>query len=168
MGRHMQTRSVIEIAGSGIHLPAELIIAGYWASQTGLVVFVLNGVTPPAVNAVLDPIVVTLPFSIPGVLYVDINDEKRVREAVLFAEEIYAATRAFRRIAARCGIAPDTIESVGMAFSKLDSRVLLERIARRRSLAEAHPASPIAIGDRLGWRVADATGGSRAQFANVR
>ncbi|WP_424540810.1 hypothetical protein [Sinorhizobium medicae] len=93
----MQTRSVIEIAGSGIHLPAELIIAGYWASQTGLVVFVLNGVTPPAVNAVLDPIVVTLPFSIPGVLYVDINDEKRVREAVLFAFDPRCALRGHQR-----------------------------------------------------------------------
>lgn len=72
----MQARRVIEIVQSAGYLPAELILTGYWASQSGLVVFILNGVTPQAVDLVLDPIVVTLPMTIPGVLYVDVGTRR--------------------------------------------------------------------------------------------
>ncbi|PJR14379.1 hypothetical protein [Sinorhizobium meliloti] len=152
----MQTRRVIEIVKSGGHLPAELILTGYWASQSGLIVFILNGVTPQAVNLVLDPIVVTLPLTIPGVLYVDVRDKARVREAVLFAEEIYAATRFFRRLTVRCGIAPRLIAPVERAIPMLESRTLSERDARTPDVAKPQVTTPVPTGHRLGWGAADA------------
>jgi hypothetical protein len=163
VGRNMQTRRVIEIVQSGGYLPAELILTGYWASQSGLVVFILNGVTPRAVDLVLDPIVVTLPLTIPGVLYVDVRDKTRVRDAVLFAEEIYAATRFFRRLAVRCGIASKLIAPVGMAISRLESRTLSERDARTPD-AKPQAATPARTGNRLGWRATDAAGRTSFQL----
>ncbi|PDT50574.1 hypothetical protein [Sinorhizobium fredii] len=120
----MRARSVIEIVESDGRLPAQLIVAGYWASQAGLVIFILNGVTAQMINLVLDPIVNTLPLSIPGVLYVDIKDEARVNEAVLSAEKIYAASRAFRRLANYHGVARGIVQSATRAIPKLESHAL--------------------------------------------
>ncbi|PST22048.1 hypothetical protein C7U60_12455 [Mesorhizobium plurifarium] len=154
----MQTRSVIEIVGSGGDLPADLIVAGYWASQTGLVVFILNDVAPQAIDLVLDPIVATLPLTIPGVLYVDIEDRLRVRETLLFAEEIYVATRVFRHLASRWGKAPAAIASVDTAIPRLDGRALVEGDAGTSNVAESYAAeAPVPIGNRPGWRATDAT-----------
>ncbi len=154
----MQARRVIEIVQSGGYLPAELILTGYWASQSGLVVFILNGVTPQAVDLVLDPIVVTLPMTIPGVLYVDVGDKTRVREAVLFAEEIYAATRLFRRLTIRCGIAPKLIAPVDGAIPRLEIRTLSERYARTPDVAKPEVATPVPTGNCLGRRATEAAG----------
>ena len=154
----MQARRVIEIVQTGGYLPAELILTGYWASQSGLVVFILNGVTPQAVDLVLDPIVVTLPMTIPGVLYVDVGDKTRVREAVLFAEEIYAATTLFRRLTIRCGIARELIAPVDRAIPRLEIRTLSERNARTPDVAKPQVATPAPTGNRLRWRAAEAAG----------
>ncbi|NRP73086.1 hypothetical protein ILFOPFJJ_03985 [Ensifer psoraleae] len=152
----MQTRSVIEIVESGGRLPTELIVAGYWASQAGLVAFVLNGVTPQAINLVLDPIVTTLPLSIPGVLYIDISDRTRVREAVMCAEEIYGASKIFRHLTDCYGIAPSLVLSVAVAIPKLESRTLLsERDSRAPKIAEPEIAAAIHAPNRLGWRATD-------------
>ncbi|OMQ43671.1 hypothetical protein BKP54_16740 [Ensifer sp. 1H6] len=97
--------SVIEIMPSSGRVPAELIEAGYRSSQYGLVVFVLNNVTYQAVNLVLDPVVKTMPLSIPGVLYVKIGDEQRVREAVTSASIVYFASNSLYNLAASYGAA---------------------------------------------------------------
>ncbi|AFL51782.1 hypothetical protein ABIE78_002362 [Sinorhizobium fredii] len=162
----MQARSVIEIAESGGRLPTELIVVGYWASQAGVVVYVLNGVTPHAINLVLDPIVTTLPLQIPGVLYVSINDTARVCEAVRCAEEIYAATRVFRRQTADYGIAPSLIRSVAAAIPRLESRTLLsERDARAPKLARPHVVMPFPAMNRVHWAATDTTGKHPAKAA---
>ena len=154
----MQARSVIEIAESGGSPPADLIVAGYWASQAGLVVFVLNGVTPQAINLVLDPIVTTLPLTIPGVLYVRINDEARVCEAVQCADEMYAATGIFRRLTADYGIAPTRIRSVATAIPKLERRTLLsESDARAPRFGEPPVVLPVAAMHRVRWGATDTT-----------
>jgi hypothetical protein len=157
----MQARSVIEIVESGGRPPADLIVAGYWASQAGLVVFVLNGVTPQAINLVLDPIVTTLPLSIPGVLYVRIHDEARVCEAVRCADEIYAATGSFRRLTADYGIAPTRIRSVATAIPKLESRTLLsESDACVPRLGGPTVVLPAAAIYRVGWAATETAGPS--------
>ncbi len=107
---------------------------------------------------VLDPIVVTLPMTIPGVLYVDVGDKTRVREAVLFAEEIYAATRLFRRLTIRCGIAPKLIAPVDRAIRSLEIRTLFERDARTPDVAKPQVATPVPTGNHLGWRATEAAG----------
>jgi hypothetical protein len=56
---------------------------------------VLNGVSPQAVNAVLDPIVITMPLTIPGVLYFDIRQSEQLREAIASASQVYVATQRF-------------------------------------------------------------------------
>ncbi|MEY9200488.1 MULTISPECIES: hypothetical protein [Sinorhizobium] len=148
----MQARSVIEIVESRGRLPAELIVAGYWASQAGVVVYVLNGVTPQAINLVLDPIVTTLPLSIPGVLYVSLNDKARVCEAVRGADEIYAATGIFRRLTAHYGIAPTLIRSVATAIPRLESRTLQsERDVRAPKIARPHLLMPIPAIHYIRW-----------------
>jgi hypothetical protein len=103
--------SVIEIMPSNGRLPAELIEAGYRSSQYGLVVFVLNNVTPQAVNLILDPVVRTMPLSIPGVLYIEIGDEQRVRDAVTSASIVYFASNALYNLAASYGASPELVYS---------------------------------------------------------
>ncbi|WP_143534119.1 hypothetical protein [Rhizobium sullae] len=103
--------SVIEIMPSNGRLPAELIEAGYRSSQYGLVVFVLNNVTPQAINLVLDPVVRTMPLSIPGVLYIEIGDEQRVRDAITSASIIYFASNALYNLAASYGVSPALVYS---------------------------------------------------------
>ena len=66
----------------------ELVTSAYYASQKGVIVLVLNGVTPAEVDAVLDPIVPLLPLTIPGLRYCDVNDLEAFRDAVLRAREV--------------------------------------------------------------------------------
>ncbi|MEI3855794.1 MULTISPECIES: hypothetical protein [unclassified Ensifer] len=99
----MSDCNVIEIMSSNGRLPAELIEAGYRASQYGLILFVLNNVTPEAVNLVLDPVVPTMPLSIPGVLYIKIGDKQRVHDAVASASIVYFASNALYSLATSYG-----------------------------------------------------------------
>ncbi|WP_265518339.1 hypothetical protein [Nitratireductor luteus] len=111
----MHIRDVVEISRSNGRLPARLIEASYQASQDGLVALVLRDISPQTVNLILDPIVPSLPLNIPGVLYIDADDETRVREAVLSAEIIFAATADFRAMVCRWGVAPRMIVPVSHA-----------------------------------------------------
>jgi hypothetical protein len=113
---------VVEIAGEGGAVPAALIERGYRASQRCPVVFVLNGVSPQVVDLVLDPIVPQLPLNIPGVVYVDIRDQERVRDAVLAARAILTSTEAFHRLAICLGVSDDPTDATGHpAFEFLDA-----------------------------------------------
>ena len=112
---------VVEIAVEGGAVPAALIEKGYRASQRCPVVFVLNGVSPQVVNLVLDPVVPQLPLNIPGVVYVDIGDEERVRDAVLSARAILTSTDAFHRLAICLGITDDPPDAAeDQTFQSLD------------------------------------------------
>lgn len=111
----MHALNVIEITQTDGMLPAAVIITAYRSSRHGLVVFVLNDVAPAAIDVILDPVVSTMPLSIPGVLYVQISDEARVSQAVTSAETIYVATEAFRNLAVSYGASPRNIRSV-LAF----------------------------------------------------
>ncbi|WP_143348478.1 hypothetical protein [Ensifer adhaerens] len=94
-------------------------------SQKRLTVFVLNEVTPAAVNRVLDPVVPTLPLLIPGVLYVKISDDARVREAVETAEVVYAATSLFRDLLTGYGILPGLLRPVELLRPDSSKRIRL-------------------------------------------
>ncbi|TCN31457.1 hypothetical protein [Sinorhizobium americanum] len=162
----MQARSVIEIVESRGRLPTELIVAGYWASQAGVVIYVLNGVTPQAINLVLDPIVTTLPLSIPGVLYVSLMDKARVCEALRCADEIYAATGIFRRLAVHYGIAPGRIRSAVGAIPRLESRTLQsERDVRAPKIARPHLVMPIPAIHYIRWGASDTSNRHRSKVA---
>ncbi|MCA1405020.1 hypothetical protein I6F26_08510 [Ensifer sp. IC3342] len=108
----MHVLNVIEITHTDGLLPAAAIITAYRSSRHGLVVFVLNDVAPAAIDLILDPVVSTMPLSIPGVLYVPISDEARVIQAVTSAEAIYAATEAFRDLAVSYGASPGKVRPV--------------------------------------------------------
>ncbi|WEX85842.1 hypothetical protein PZN02_002077 [Sinorhizobium garamanticum] len=108
----MHVQNVIEITQTDGLLPAAVIITAYRSSRHGLVVFVLNDVAPAAIDVILDPVVSTMPLSIPGVLYVQISDEAGVSQAVTSAEAIYVATEAFRNLAVGYGASPGNIRSV--------------------------------------------------------
>jgi hypothetical protein len=97
--------AVIEIASiRGKNPPAGLILCAYRASQTGLVALVLNDVDPRTVNRILDPLVRLMPLTIPGVLYLKINDDAQVREAVLSARMVFVATKEFHTSVVGLGI----------------------------------------------------------------
>ena len=91
----MEIVRIVEIAAAQNELPADLIRETYRASERVPIALVLNGVSPQAVNAVLDPIVATMPFAIPGVIYLDIRQRERLIEAIISASQIYVATRRF-------------------------------------------------------------------------
>ncbi|WP_159587175.1 hypothetical protein [Chelativorans xinjiangense] len=128
----MHVRDVVEISRSGGGEPARLIEMSYRASQDGLVALVLHGISPQTVNLVLDPIVPTLPLNIPGVFYIDIGEEMRVREAVLSAETIFAATVRFRGLLRGWGVAPRMIVPVSQADRR--GRGVARRIGDSRAL----------------------------------
>ena len=77
-------------------IPEDLIVRTYAASRFEPIALVLNGITARSVNAVLDPVVPTMPLDIPGVLYVDIKSNGRVWEMLRAARLVFASTPALR------------------------------------------------------------------------
>lgn len=133
----MHVQSVIEIAETDGQLPVEIIIKGYRLSQKRLTVFILNEVTPAAVNRVLDPVVPTLPLLIPGVLYIKISDEARVREAVGAAEVVYAATAMFRDLLTGYGVLPGLLRSIELLKPESSKRVRLAEPGEQECISSA-------------------------------
>ena len=75
--------AAVEIAPTAKgQLPATLVRWAYRASQIGVVALVLNGIDARDVNRVLDPLVPLLPLTIPGVIYLHMDDDPRVQEAI--------------------------------------------------------------------------------------
>ncbi|HEV7308401.1 hypothetical protein [Ensifer sp.] len=133
----MHVQSVIEIAETDGRLPVEIIIKGYRLSQKQLTVFILNEVTPAAVNRVLDPVVPTLPLLIPGVLYVKISDDARVREAVAAADVVYAATAMFRDLLTGYGVLPCLLRSIELLRPDASKRIRLSKSGELKRAATA-------------------------------
>jgi hypothetical protein len=89
--------------------PVQLLRCAYRASWSGLIALVMNGVEPGAANRVLDPVVARLPLTMPGVAYLPIRDDERVRDAVLSADAIFVATPRFRQFVLDIGVNPALI-----------------------------------------------------------
>jgi hypothetical protein len=94
----MRIAAVLEIApeSSGA-LPTGLLAAAYRASSVGYVMLVLRGVSPQAVDRVLDPLVSSSRnWRLNGVIYVDARDEQFVCAAAKRARIVVAWTDEFR------------------------------------------------------------------------
>lgn len=112
---HAQAVVEIEPQPDG-ELPATLIQHIYCASQRGLVVLALRNTNADAIDRVLDDLVHRLPLSIPGVLYVDADDEISVLEAAHAADMIFAATSSFRTMIESRGVNPRHVHPVALAL----------------------------------------------------
>lgn len=94
----MRIAAVLEIApeSSGA-LPTGLLAAAYRASSVGYVMLVLRGVSPQAVDRVLDPLVSSSrTWHLNGVVYVDARDEQFVCSAAKRARIVVACSDVFR------------------------------------------------------------------------
>jgi hypothetical protein len=94
----MRIAAVLEIApeSSGA-LPTGLLAAAYRASSVGYVMLVLRGVSPQAVDRVLDPLVSSSrTWHLNGVVYVDARDEQFVCSAAKRARIVVASSDEFR------------------------------------------------------------------------
>ncbi|MDK1378431.1 MULTISPECIES: hypothetical protein [unclassified Sinorhizobium] len=141
----MHVQNVVEITPTDGLLPAAAIITAYRSSRYGLVVFVLNDVAPAAIDVILDPVVSTMPLSIPGVLYVQISDEARVSQAVSSAETVYVATETFHNLAVACGVSPANIRPVGSSQFRPRKRVVFANSGEARGLPKMRRAPMRAV-----------------------
>lgn len=94
----MRIAAVLEIApeSSGT-LPTGLLAAAYRASSVGYVMLVLRGVSPQAVDRVLDPFVSSSrTWHLNGVVYADARDEQLVCSAAQRARIVVAWSDEFR------------------------------------------------------------------------
>lgn len=94
----MLIAAVLEISpeSSGA-LPTGLLAAAYRASSVGYVMLVLRGVSPQAVDRVLDPLVSSSrTWHLNGVVYVDARDEQFVCSAAKRARIVVASSDEFR------------------------------------------------------------------------
>ena len=113
----MYVQAVIEIAPhTDGKMPRKLIWEAYRASVRGLVVFALRDTEPSAVDRILDDIVQLMPLNIPGVKYVDANDENALLKAVQVSELIFAKTDRFRTLITVSKIDPSLVWPVELGF----------------------------------------------------
>jgi hypothetical protein len=94
----MRIAAVLEIApDSSGALPTGLLAAAYRASSVGYVMLVLRGVSPQAVDRVLDPFVSSSrTWRLNGVVYADARDEQFVCSAAKRARVVVASSDEFR------------------------------------------------------------------------
>lgn len=84
-------------------LPADLLTAIYRASEHRRFVLALHGVSPFAVDGLLDHVVRQLPLNIPGLLYEDVTNDASMRKAIGSTDLIFAATTMFQALAETLG-----------------------------------------------------------------
>jgi hypothetical protein len=77
-------------------LPADLLTALYRASVHRRFVLALHGVSPFAVDALLDPVVRQLPLNIPGLIYENVTNGAAMRRAIDSTDVIFVATPMFQ------------------------------------------------------------------------
>jgi hypothetical protein len=94
----MQIAAVLEIAPESTGaLPTGLLAAAYRASSVGYVMLVLRGVSPQAVDRILDPLVSSSrTWRLNGVVYVDARDEQFVCSAAKRARIVVASSDELR------------------------------------------------------------------------
>ena len=121
----MRIAAVLEIApeSSGA-LPTGLLAAAYRASSVGYVMLVLRGVSPQAVDRVLDPLVSSSrTWHLNGVVYVDARDEQFVCSAAKRARIVVASSDEFRAQLDAREIAYDDPRSAMERLSELERGV---------------------------------------------
>jgi hypothetical protein len=137
----MKNWAAIEISLNPLgRVPVPLLRCAYRASRTGLIALILNGVDVRAADRVLDPVVARLPRTIPGVAYLAIDDDDRVRDAVLSAQVVLAATAPFLNSILRLGVEPARIGKPRTLLTRLGQEALF--LAAGPSMAVAPPLSP--------------------------
>ena len=128
----MQIAAVLEIVPESTGaLPAGLLDAAYRASGVGYVMLVLRGVSPQAVDRVLDPLVsASRSWRLNGVVYVDARDERFVCSAARRARIVMASTDDLRTAFEERGI------------PHVDARRAIERLSELgRGAGVAPPAT---------------------------
>lgn len=121
----MRIAAVLEIApeSSGA-LPTGLLAAAYRASSVGYVMLVLRGVSPQAVDRILDPLVSSSrTWHLNGVVYVDARDEQFVCSAAKRARIVVASSDEFRAQLDAREIAYDDPRSAMERLSELERGV---------------------------------------------
>ena len=118
----MLIAAVLEIApeSSGA-LPTGLLAAAYRASSVGYVMLVLRGVSPQAVDRVLDPLVSSSRnWRLNGVVYLDARDEQFVCSAAKRARVVVAWSDEFRAQLDARAIPYTDVRSAMERLSELD------------------------------------------------
>ncbi|MCX5578648.1 hypothetical protein [Kaistia terrae] len=110
--------------------PVQLLRCAYRASRSGLIALVMNGVEPGAANRVLDPVVARMPLTIPGVAYLPIGDDERVRDAVLSADAILVATARFRQAVLDLGVDPEVIWPTHTLLTRMGQEALFRSLGQ--------------------------------------
>lgn len=96
--------ALVEItAGANGEVPTDLVQAVYRASAQGLFILALHGVDVDAIDRSLDGVVCSMPLTIPGVIYIDAEDEAAMRAALGTTEQIFSTSFAFRMRIERIG-----------------------------------------------------------------
>ncbi len=119
----MGAQAVIEITRDPDGgLPAKLILEAYRASAHGVVVLVLREISPPAIDRILDDLVLQMPLGTPGVIYVDADDELSVLDLGRGADVIFAATDKFRALVSAPAIDPSVVRPLDHALGFMSRR----------------------------------------------
>lgn len=112
--------ALVEIsAGSNGEVPSDLVQAVYRASADGLFILALHGVDADAIDRSLDGVVCSMPLNIPGVIYVDAEDETAMRAALGATEQIFSTSFAFRMRIERIGFERQDSMGVGCPIAAL-------------------------------------------------
>ena len=137
----MQIWATIEISSNlEGRAPVQLLRCAYRASQAGLIALVLNGVEAIAADRVLDPVVARMPLTIPGVAYLPIDDDARVREAVLCASAVFVATHRFRDAVLGLGVEAGRIWPAHALLTRLGQEGQLRPAGRAASEEQPWPS----------------------------
>ncbi len=147
----MHPELLVEIAltRSGA-IPEDLIVRTYAASRFEPIALILNGITARLVNAVLDPVVPTMPLDIPGVLYVDISNG-RVWEMLHAARLVFASTPALRDTAIASGVSKSRICQAESAFlipAEIKPDRQSPKVGRESDIGQTPPAGTYEIVQR--------------------
>jgi hypothetical protein len=105
-----------------------------------LIALILNGVEADAADRVLDPVVARMPLNIPGVAYLPIEDDTRVRDAVLSADAVFVTTLRFRHAVLALCVDPARIWPANALLTRLGQEVLLRSVGWPAAVGRQPPA----------------------------
>lgn len=142
----MQNWAVIEIScHADGRTPVQLLRCSYRASQAGLVALVLNGVEAHAVDRALDPLVARMPLTIPGVVYLPIEDDERVQNAVASADAVFVTTPRFRDAVLALGVEPELIWPAHVLLTRLGQEALFRSAGLPATDARRPPPAQLPV-----------------------
>jgi hypothetical protein len=161
-------QAVVEIAPDADgQLPVELIRHAYRASEQGLIVLILQDITPSAVDRILDPLVSMSRLDIPGVLYIDAKNQSAVLQAVHDAQVIFAATDRLRSLIAAFGMRCGAVQPATAALEAM-TRLRLPVSSRERTGRQDRQPSGMSGSFRSQPNGLDRLPGKRASHERIR